>query len=551
MKNNRHISSFSFALFILLQACGGGSSTTENDNGIEPTDGVTGGNSETTPVTGEASVNDRDRQRTRSPQGISDDVESRRYNARTRNARTVFQLNEEDFREIRSYDGSSNNINNPDWGSNFSHLQRIGEANYTDGISSMAGDHRKSAREVSNLVVAQSEGESILNTYGTSDYVWVWGQFIDHDFGITDGSEDEPENILVPKGDVFFDPEATGQVVIPFNRAIYDPDTGTSVANVREQENEISSWIDGSMIYGSDDNRNAVLREGSNSPYLATSENNLLPFNTEGLTNANGFIAEPETLFLAGDVRANEQAGLAAMHTLWVREHNRLASVLERRNPEASPDAIYEQTRRLVIGMVQHITYNEFLPALIGENTMPAYSGYDENVNGNLFNEFSSAAFRLGHSAVNNTFLRVDADGNTIAKGDLALRDAFFTAHLLFTEENDIDPLLRGFSIQTHQRFDNQVVNNLRNFLFGMPGAGGFDLVSLNIQRGRDHGLPTYNDVRVAMGLEPVEYFSDITDNTNLQMQLFNAYESVENIDLWVGGLSENCLLYTSPSPRD
>ena len=145
---------------------------------------------------------------------------------------------------------------------------------------------------------------------------WQWGQFIDHDIDLTDGSADEPQNIIVPMGDIFFDPEETGKAIIPFNRALFDPNTGTDSSNVRQQENEISSWIDGSMIYGSSDDRAAALRVGPDSPYLKTSDGDLLPFNTDSLSNANGPRAEPESLFLAGDVRANEQIGLTALHTL-------------------------------------------------------------------------------------------------------------------------------------------------------------------------------------------------------------------------------------------
>ena len=86
------------------------------------------------------------------------------------------------------------------------------------------------------------------------------------------------------------------------------------------------------------------------------------------------------------------------------------------------------------------------------------------------------------------------------------------------------------------------IVDDLRNFLFGPPGAGGFDLASLNIQRGRDRGLPCLNDVRIALGLEPHEDFSDITANPELQEQLRLAFGDVDQIDLWVGGISEDAL---------
>lgn len=488
-------------------------------------------------------VNNQQGSRTRSSQGINDDNSERRNNARNRDGRGDFRPNRQGTREIRSYDGTSNNEANPTWGATFEHLQRIGDAKYSDGVSSLAGAARNSARTISNLVSAQTDGESIPNTFGTTDFLWQWGQFIDHDIDLTDGSADESSNISVPSGDAFFDPTSTGTVEISFNRAIHDPETGTNTSNPREQENEITSYIDASMIYGSSDERNTTLRVGADSPLLKTSSNNLLPFNVDNLTNASGFVTDTSTLFLAGDVRVNEQLNLTVMHTLWMREHNRIATLLLQQNNGASVEEIYQAARRLVIAEIQKITYEEYLPALLGANTMPSYEGYDEDTNPGIYNEFSAAAYRLGHSEVSDELLRVNASGAEIEDGHVPLRDAFFTGINLLKKENDIDPLLRGMALQQHQSIDIKVVNNLRNFLFGQPGSGGFDLVSLNIQRGRDHGLGSYNDTRVAMGLNRITKFSQITSNEELQEALEEAYTSVDDIDLWVGGLSETPLV--------
>lgn len=71
----------------------------------------------------------------------------------------------------------------------------------------------------------------------------------------------------------------------------------------------------------------------------------------------------------SGDGRVNEQIDLALVHTIWLREHNRVAFELSRLNPRWSDEAIFQETRRIVIAQVQHITYNEFLPIILGRHT--------------------------------------------------------------------------------------------------------------------------------------------------------------------------------------
>lgn len=476
--------------------------------------------------------------RSPSPQGIDGDIDDRR--ARARDGRAIERPRAD--REIRTFDGSNNNVANPLWGTTFAHLQRLAPADYSDGISALSGVLRPSARVVSNGVIDQNEGEVITNAYGGTDFIWQWGQFIDHDLDLTDGAAEQAD-IPIPTGDPQFDPDSTGTQVIFFNRALFDRDTGRDASTPREQENEISSWLDGSMIYGSDDARAAALRVGPDSPFLKTSDGNLLPFNVDNLTNANGPASDPATLFLAGDVRANEQLGLAVMHTLFVREHNRLAQTLQENFPLHDGEMIFQRARRLVVAKLQMITYQEFLPALVGPGALPAYSGYDPSINPTIFNEFSVAAYRLGHSMLNERLLRVDASGQEIPDGHLQLRDAFFRTPLLLRVEDDLDPILRGLAAQQHQALDVKVVADLRNFLFGRPGAGGLDLPSLNIQRGRDHGVPSYNDMREAMGLARAATFSDITSDVDMAQRLSDTYGNVDLIDLWVGGLAEDPLV--------
>jgi len=347
----------------------------------------------------------------------------------------------------------------------------------------------------------------------------------------------EPLPIAVPLGDLHFDPTASGSATIPFNRSIHDPRSGTDRANPREQLNEITGWIDASNVYGSDPERAAALRANDGTGRLATGPGGLLPDDDGTLPNATG--GTGETLFVAGDVRANEQLGLIALHTLFVREHNRLADEIRRLDPTLDGDAIYERARRRVGALMQIITYEEFLPALLGRNAIAPYAGYDPEVDARIANEFSTAAFRFGHSALPPRLLRLDSRLREMPEGHVPLRDAFFHPDRI-RFEGGIDPILRGLAHQRHQRIDVFVIDDVRNFLFGPPGAGGFDLVSLNIQRGRDHGLARYDDVRVAYGLPRVSRFDEISPDPAIRARLASVYREVDEIDLWVGGLAED-----------
>ena len=436
--------------------------------------------------------------------------------------------------DVQSIDGSGNNLLQPQWGAAGTALLRLIPAAYADGVSSPAGADRPSARAISNAVAAHPEDE-VLNASGLAAFVYAWGQFIDHDLDLTAAaSPAEPFNIAVPAGDEFFDPGGTGTQTIALDRSAFAE--GTGVTSPREQLNEITAYLDGSMIYGSDETRAAALREFSGGR-LRIGSDGLLPLNTEGLPNDNAGSTPDDQLFLAGDVRANENIELTALQTLFVREHNRLAGEIAASNPSLSDEEIYQQARRLVIGEIQNITYSEFLPALLGAGAIPAYCGYDPGVDAGISNAFSTAAFRVGHSMLANDVEFIGNDGNEVDEA-LPLAEAFFNPAAV--QEHGIDPILKYLASSNAEEVDTLVVDGMRNFLFGAPGSGGLDLASLNIQRGRDHGLASYNDTREALGLPRLTSFDQISSDPEVAAKLASVYNSVDDIDLWVGGLAED-----------
>ena len=186
---------------------------------------------------------------------------------------------------------------------------------------------------------------------------------------------------------------------------------------------------------------------------------------------------------------------------------------------------------------MQAITFREFLPVLLGEGALGPDTGYDPSVNPGIANVFATAAYRFGHSMLPTQLLRLDASGAEISAGHLSLAGAFFNPDPI--QSDGIEPILRGLARQRPERVDTTIVHEVRNFLFGGPRSGGFDLAALNIQRGRDHGLPGYNRIRVDFGLPAVRSFAEVNPDPGVQARLAEAYANVDQVDAWVGGLSE------------
>ncbi len=432
---------------------------------------------------------------------------------------------------VRSIDGAGNNLEHERWGAAGIELLRLTTPSYGDGKATPAGADRPGAREISNACADQHASDR--NSAGMTHFLWAWGQFVDHDISLSGSAEPrEPMDIRVPAGDIFFDPAGTGRMALPFSRSVYRSDRD----GVRQQLNEITAWLDGSMVYGSDARRaRALRRKRGSSDRLKNGGNGLLPFNRRGLANAPS--ARDRSMFLAGDVRANENAALTSLHVLFVREHNRIARML-RRQGGLDNEERYQLARALVGAQIQAITYNEFLPALLGSGAIAPYEGYRPEVNPGIANLFSTACYRFGHSMLPARLPRFGADGRPIPEGHLRLRDAFFAPEAVV--ETGIEPFLRGLASVRAQEVDALVVDDVRNFLFGDPGLGGFDLAALNIQRGRDHGLPSYNEARADLGLAPASSFADVTVSVEAQERLAAIYSSVDAIDAWVGVLAED-----------
>jgi peroxidase len=466
---------------------------------------------------------------------------------------------------FRSITGLGNNPIHGNWGAAGTDLIRISPVAYVGGISTPSQPNTLSPREISNNLNNQSDPIfSGANNLGApqskdlSDFAYLWGQFIDHDMDLTPTGSGQSFNI---PGDPTRPADLMG--VEPFTRSTFDPATGTT--NPRQQVNVNTSYLDLSQVYGSSKVVADALRTFQGG-LMKTSPGGLLPYDNTAyftpaqitaLNMANDAMQVPESsLFAAGDVRANENIELTAIQTLFVRNHNRLAQELQSLHPAWSDEQLYQEARKLNIATEELINYNEFLPAILGPNALPAYAGYKNNVNASIATEFSTVGFRFGHSLLSESVGRINNNGTDITDptGDAAVNLAqdFFDPYLISATPGT-DPLtghattgigviLKADASENANELDLLLIDEIRNQLFGVPFAPGTDLAARDVQRARDDGIGTYNQVRVAYHLSPVKTFADITSDITVQQALQATYGTVDKIDPFEGMLAEDHL---------
>ena len=412
---------------------------------------------------------------------------------------------------FRTIDGTQNNLAQPELNAAGTDFARIGSAHFADdALTPIDGVN---PREISNIVVA-GNGD-LSNPEGLSGMMYAWGQFIDHDLDLSKSDGVSHIDITIPEGDPTFTPGTT----IPLTRAVIDPATGTP-GNPATAVNSITGWLDASMVYGSNPETAASLRTADG--HMKTSEGNNLPI--------------VDGMFVAGDVRAAENPDLTALQTLFVREHNYQVDQLHAAHPTWSGDQLYENAKAIVAAEIANVTYSEFLPHLLGPDAITPYDGYDPNVDPRITEEFAGAAYRFGHSIVSADIEQTGEQGQVL--GAQGLKDTFFETPAQFNEAGSADALLRHLTNDLSNALDTHLVEDLRDFLVDPPD--GMDLAAINIERGRDLGLGTLNETRVALGLTPYTSFDQLTSDPATAANLATAFGSVDKVDLWTGGLAEN-----------
>ncbi|XP_046606804.1 peroxidasin [Neodiprion virginianus] len=480
----------------------------------------------------------------------------------------------------RSMDGSCNNLQHPTWGSSYTGFRRIMQPIYENGFSSPVGWEpdrlyygfpKPAARLVSTTLISTHD---VTSDDKLTHMVMQWGQFLDHDLGhalpsVTSESWDGIDckkscdnaapcfPMTVPPGD----PRVNNRRCIDFIRTSAVCGSGETSPlwgglMPREQLNQLTSFIDASQVYGFDDTLGRYLRDQTNDRGLLRHGPTipgwkpLLPYaNGEFVDCRRNPLESTINCFVAGDIRANEQIGLLAMHTIWLREHNRIAHELFALNPQWDGETIYQEARRIVGAQMQHITYNHWIPKIFGapvEQLIGEYKGYDPGVHAGISNVFTTAALRFGHSLIQPRLERLDAEFKPIPQGSLPLRDAFFAPWRL-VDEGGVDPLMRGmFATPAKLKRPDQNLNNeLTEQLFKTAHAVALDLAAMNIQRSRDHAIPGYTEWRKFCNMSNAETFDDLAgeiSSPTVRRKLSELYGHPGNVDVWVGGILEDQL---------
>lgn len=480
----------------------------------------------------------------------------------------------------RTYDGRCNNLKHTSWGSANTPYTRILDPDYEDDVNAVratgvTGQKLPNPRTITLATVILSERQDNQ----ASLMLMQWGQFIDHDLTfaattpmltpqgknidccnrrlLTDPKFKHPAciSILLPDSDPFYSRNRVGCMNLVRNAPA--PPVGCRLRH-REQLNQLTSFIDGSMIYGNDEQQAIDLRRLHGGLLKSSSINGaeFLPFNSrvgDGCILPTEGIRRGMRCFLTGDQRSNELTGLVTAHTLFLREHNRIARILWSLNGDWSDEQLYQETRRLVIAEIQHITYNEWLPLIVGPTVMRDFRlelsqinkgffyDYDPQTNPSIINEFAGAAYRL-HSLVQGSFNFQTEDGRIIQQ--FKLRNIFNNPASLYREGN-YDGCIHSMINEPAQSIDNHFTQEIVNHLFqDMNASFGMDLVTVNIQRGRDHGIPGYNFFRQACGLQKVRSFQEL-DRVMTQGagRIFSQlYTHVDDIDLFIAGSYEKKL---------
>ncbi|CAI6355783.1 unnamed protein product [Macrosiphum euphorbiae] len=484
--------------------------------------------------------------------------------------------------DYRSPDGSCNNLKRKYLGKANTPYKRLLFPVYKDGLYEMPNINEEmlpNPRTLSTNLVKDEDSsdptKSMMMAY--------WTMFIGHDLSHTTVSTMGKENkfvnccdkdkrnqitlnkyirsckpIFIPDDDRYFKPD-------PFDymncmnylrsRPAVRPDCKFGPM---EQMNQATHYLDASMLYGITEQQTLSLRRMSHGLLSVHRDlyhhhrTDILPLETTDNVCQNG----PGTCFRTGDIRANAFPQLNAVYTLWVREHNRIARALHKERVFLSDEELFQETKKIVTACIQHITYNEWLPALLGVNYTKENglgfgqrTTYDENADPTVSNSFATAILPFANSMITDSLSSNSMNKwykpSKLFTPSLPSIKRYYNQPLILGEYFDtgIGKMLIGLTVQATQKVDMLFTQTITNYLYRIDpnDVFGMDIFSLDIQRSRDHGIPSYTQFRKYCGLKDIENMQDLSEIMveGSADRLMKLYKTWNDIDLLVGALSE------------
>ncbi|KAK3094643.1 hypothetical protein FSP39_004362 [Pinctada imbricata] len=473
--------------------------------------------------------------------------------------------------KYRTADGTCNNKKNAIWGRSLTPFERFLFPMYEDGINSprtldVNGSPLPESRKISTEIHQKSSPSSWDKL---AHFAMEYGQFVSHDIMMNALSKGRymsnldccstkirsPRRncfpISIPKNDPFFGQPHIRRTCMNFVRSLSTPGLDCKLG-VRQQMNQVTHYLDGSAVYGSKKSVMDSLRLKTDGLLKSSEGGKLLPKDmsrtpTCRLPTSNSRIK----CFKAGDVRVNQQPALISLHTIWMREHNRVAKLLKASNPGWNDEKLFQEARKIVGAEIQHVTYNEYLKKILGPDIMNRFdlnprtsgyfTGYTEKAKPMIRNSFMAAAYRFGHSMIDRKFA---FHPPTSPNFNSDLRNVMLRPDWIY-RNNGVSSVTRGLYETNSQKVDRLMTWEVTRHLFESSAGTGMDLAATNIQRGRDHGIASYNMWRNVCGLPVVNNFNvgvpgGLNDHDATTAAKFKTlYASVDDIDLFTGGVSE------------
>lgn len=389
-------------------------------------------------------------------------------------------------------------------------------------------------------------------------------EFIMHDVTYSLDSSTEFIDVPMPEDEDKFYRNTTLRIW----RTAAMPGTGTSKENPREIINMATTWLDISSLYGSTPDVANALRSHKNGKLLTQEiqargtkkKASYLPFNSMNVPTRTRPGLDSKNLFAGGDPRTNEDWMMLGVHTLLLREHNRLCDILLKQNPGWDDEQIY-QTVRLIMSAKYALMANSYQMAYWSDQMpWPRDDGFPlyRQMSGKGPLEISPAntypwplvtkngkpmtvsaemavVYRF-HEFIISSFPIKDASNGTIWEQDL-FATGFNASGFI---DAGLENVLRGM-VATHiPNFKSGVDEAFRSA--GVYRGVPFDVATWSIVHEREQGLPTFNQYFRAYSKQDPAVHVPIRDtwekfssDPEMVANLKKLYKTPDDVDLVVG----------------